>query len=296
VKLSLFLVSSKSLYQARQKDAATSAARAAGLDLEVFFAEGDTKKQRDQLFACIRGADAPAGLIVHAIEDAGLRFVAQEAARKGIAWVTLNRAPTWVADVARDAPGCVAFSVTVDQRGIGRLQGEQFRALLPTGGSLLYVTGPSIAVAVRERQAGMEETGGSHFSSIVVVGDWSEGGASAAVHRWLDTTRGFVPVHLLGAQNDDMAAGARKALHEAAATFGKPEWRTVPVTGVDGLPGYGQRLVDDGTLAATITVPATSGTGVELLAKALRGTATPPTVTTLPVSSYPAVAQVRPGR
>ena len=293
MKLSLFLVSSRSLYQARQKEAATSAARAAGVELEVFFAEGDAKQQRDQLFACIRQPEAPAGLIVHAIEDAGLRFVAQEAARKGVAWVTLNRAPTWVADVARAAPGFVVFSITVDQRGIGRLQGEQFRALLPTGGTVLYVTGPAIAVAAREREAGMEETGGSHFSSVVVVGDWSEAGAAEAVRRWLDTTRGFVPLHLVGAQNDDMAVGARKALHEAAATFGKPEWRSVPVTGVDGIPGYGQRLVDDGTLAATITLPATAGTGIEHLVKVLRGAAAPPIVITLPVASYPAVAQVR---
>jgi len=34
------------------------------------------------------------------------------------------------------------FSITVDQYEIGRIQGRQFRALLPDGGMGLYITGP----------------------------------------------------------------------------------------------------------------------------------------------------------
>jgi len=292
VRIALFLANQESLYQGQQRDEATSAARATGVQLDVFFAGGDAKRQRDAVFAMIRSEKPPEGLIVHPIEEAGLKFVAQEALRKGIAWTTVGRESEWAAGLAREMGG-VAFCVTPDQRGIGRLQGDQYRALLPGGGTVLYVTGPSMAGASSERQAGMEESRGSLLSAIGVVGAWSEASGHDAVHAWLETTRGFVSFDLIGAQNDDMAVGALKAVRDASASFGKAEWQNLPAAGVDGMPQYGRRLVDDGTLAATIVVPATTGKAVELLAAVLRGGPRPPAVTMVPAVSYPDLGLLR---
>ncbi len=294
MRIGVFLVGAGSLYQRQQEQAATAAARTAQLELDVFMAEGDGKKQRDQLFGYLRTETPPAGLVLHAVDEAGLRFVAQEAQRKGCAWVMVNRSPDWVAELRRQAPG-LAFCVTPDQKGIGRLQGEQIRTLLPRGGTLLYVTGPPSAKSARERQEGLEETRGPLVSVVSVIADWSEAGAREAVRAWMETTRGLVPIHAIAAQNDDMALGASVALTGAAASFGKLEWRKLPVVGVDGLPDYGQRLVKEGTLAATVVMPVTAGIAVDLLAKALRGAPLPPQVTSIPVASFPELAQLKPG-
>ncbi len=295
MRLELFLVSAGGLYQSSQKEAAASAARAAGVELEISFADGDSKRQRDQVFAAIRAAKPPDGMVIHPVEEAGLRFAVAEALRKDVACAICNRAPTWVPDMARES-GSRVCAVTADQKAIGRVQGEQFRALLPGAGNLLYVLGPPIATAVQQRQAGMEETKGPQISTIAIVGNWREAGAAEAVKEWVATTRGFVPINLVGAQNDDMAAGARRALHEAADVYDKPDWRSLPVTGVDGIASYGQRLVDSKALTATIIVPTTAGRAVELLAARLRDGTPPPPLTTLPVSSYPPVDQLRRAR
>ena len=292
MRFGLFLVGAGSLYQAHQRDSALATAREIGIDLEVFFAEGEGQTQREQLFSFLRSSAVPDGLIVHAVEEAGLRLVAQEALRKGVPWVMVNRSPAWVAELTAGREG-LAFCISADQRGIGRLQGEQFRALLPEGGTVLYVTGPSLAGSAKERQAGMEETKGTLLSAIPVVGAWSEASGRDAVRAWLEMTRGFVPFDLVGAQNDDMAMGALKALQEAAAPLDRPGWRAFPATGVDGLPHYGQRLVDETLLVATVVMPTTTGKAVELLAAAVRGGPHPPLVTKVPISSYPHLSMLR---
>ena len=81
MQMSLFLIDVNSLFQGQQKKAAESAARANGVDLEVIFAEGDSRKQREQVFACLRREPPPQAVIVEPVEDTGLRFVAQEALR-----------------------------------------------------------------------------------------------------------------------------------------------------------------------------------------------------------------------
>jgi ABC-type sugar transport system substrate-binding protein len=292
VQIGLFLIDAKSLFQGQQRASGLASARATGVNLDVFFAEGESRTQRDQMFAYIRQATPPAAVIVEPVEDTGLRFVAQEALRKGSAWVMLNRTPSWVADVGAEAKG-LAFCVTADQMGIGRVQGEQYRALVPQGGTVLYVTGPSLADSTQQRLTGMEETKGPLISTIKLVGTWTEQSGHDAVKAWLETTRGFVEFHLIGAQNDDMALGGKKAAAEMAAVLGKPAWRDLPATGVDGMAEFGMRLVEEKTLVATVIMPPTAGKAVEILAAALRGGAAPPAVTTVPVMSHPHLSLLR---
>jgi len=292
VKIGLFLIDDKSLFQGQQKAAAEAAAKGSGVELEVFFAGGESKKQREQMFAYVRRDTAPAGIIVEPVEDTGLRFVAQEGLRKGCAWVMINRTPAWVGDAVRDQEG-LAFCVTADQKGIGRVQGEQFRILAPSGGTVLYVTGPALADTSQERLAGMEETKGSGLSVVRLVGAWTEASGYDGVRRWVETTRGFVSFDLVGAQNDDMAVGAKKAVIEAGQQFEKPGWAAIPALGVDGMPEYGQRLVDQKELAATVIMPTTTGKAFDLLVGALRGGSRPSPITTVPVESYPALTQLK---
>lgn len=292
MKIGLFLINSKSLFQGQQKVTGLATAKATGATLDVFFAEGESRAQRDQMFAYLRQGETPTAVIVEPVEDTGLRFVAQEALRKNSAWVMLNRTPSWVADVGQEMKG-LAFCVTADQRGIGRVQGDQYRALLPNGGTVLYVTGPSLADSAQQRLAGMEEAKGPMISTIKIVGSWTEKSGYDTVRSWLETTRGFVEFHLLGCQNDDMALGAKKAAAEMAGVLGKDAWRDVPATGVDGMTEFGVRLVEERTLAATVVMPPTAGKAIELLAAAQRGGAQPSPITTIPVLSHPHISLLR---
>ncbi len=291
--LGLFLVQSKNLFQRRLLTEAEAAAARQGASIEVVFADGDARNQREQLFAFVRRDPLPDGLLVQPVEVSGIRFVVQEAHRKGVACVFINRRPKFLDELRSSG---LVFSVTADNVGIGRVQGEQLRALLPAGGTVLCVTGPPGAESVAQRLEGVERTKGELISLMQVPGDWTEEGGGRAVTEWLETTRGFVTFDVLAGHNDDMAVGARRALQRFAASIGKPDLAGVPVTGVDGLPEFGQRLVAEGQLAATVVMPPTTGKAVEALVSALRDGLAPAAEIQLPVKSHPQPSALRPAR
>jgi len=176
----------------------------------------------------------------------------------------------------KEHPKLAISVVTTDQLEVGRIQGRQFRALLPRGGSVLYVQGPPDTSAAKERLQGMQEAiVGTQIQVKVLSAEWTEPSAEKAVVAWLrlKTSEGFHP-GLVGCQNDAMALGARKAL-----TSQRKEWGRLPFTGCDGLPEGGQRLVSAKQLSATIVVPSNAGPAVELVARHLRtGEPLPPRV------------------
>jgi ABC-type sugar transport system substrate-binding protein len=207
-------------------------------------------------------------------------------------WVLLNRSVEYLAELRRERSDLPISMVSVDQQEIGRIQARQFRALLPEGGSLLYVQGPADTSAAQERLRGMEEgIQGSGIQVKILNGDWTEDSAHAAVESWLrlKTSEGFRP-DVVGAQNDAMAVGARQALRSLHA-----EWADVPFTGFDGLPEGGQRLVAEGELAATIIGPTTTGPAVELVLGGLEGKPVPPEVILEP-RSFPPESELAAGR
>jgi len=106
----------------------------------------------------------------------------------------------------------------------------------------------------------------------------------ATVERWLRLRR---DVDAIGCQNDAMAVGAGHAL---AAASSASDARWVPRTGVDGLPDGGQRLVREGSLAATIVVPSNTGPALRALAGFFRVRNPVPAETVLSPASFPEVS------
>jgi hypothetical protein len=96
---------------------------------------------------------------------------------------------------------------------------------------------------------------------------------------------------VIGAQNDTMAQGAYKALLEEATSQGRPELLGIRLTGCDGVADYGQALVRDGLLVATVVIPSTAGIAVDTLAAALHGRPQRFDVS-LPVSSFPDLGEL----
>jgi len=272
---------------------ARAAAQRFGFELEILDATDNAVLQIQQLFRYIHAPEEqrPRALVVQTRVPDGLERLARNAASAGIGWVLLNRTAGYIDVLRGEHPDLPIFSVTTDHEEIGRIQARQFHALLPRGGSVLYVQGPPETVAAQARLKGMEsEAQGKRLEVKIVSGEWTEASAERAVSAWLrlKSSESFHP-DLVGCQNDAMAVGARTALRAQ-----RPAWAHLAFTGCDGLPESGQRLVHQGLLAATIVLDSCAGPAVELLARAREtGEASPPSMV-IPPHSLPPVEELRP--
>jgi ABC-type sugar transport system substrate-binding protein len=274
-------------FQVLQADEAKTTAARLEADLELLYAEASAVTQIQQLFNAVRSEPRPAAIVVEPVTSNGMETVLRKAALARIGSAVLNCAFREMGALRTQFPDLALFSVSSDQVEIGRIQGQQVRALLPTGGTVLFVHGPQAAVPAQERFRGMKEAlEGSHVRLIVVDALWSEESAAAAVKRWVRfKTSETVRLDVVAAQNDAMARGARRALEESpevTAHSGR-----IPYLGIDGVPGVGLRLVDEGELSGTVVMPSNTGPAMEqVVAWARSGTVPPPSVV-LPVHPYP---------
>lgn len=83
------------------------------------------------------------------------------------------------------------------------------------------------------------------------------------------------------------------ALSEAASDFDHLPAGDIRITGCDGLPNYGQRLVLERRLAATVIVPATAGVAVDRVIDAVESDQTPTSDVVLDVQSFPELDALR---
>jgi ABC-type sugar transport system substrate-binding protein len=271
-------------YQVLQAKDAQSTASRLGLDIEVVYAEDNAILQIQQVFKAMHGEPRPAGIVMEPVSLQGLERVVQNAAASGIGFALLNCTVSFLEGLRSQFPRVALLVVGSDQVEIGRIQGRQIRLLAPSPGMVLYIQGPLTASAARERLQGMEETiQGAEIRTVILDSLWSEESAERAVQSWLrlKTSEG-APIDLVACQDDSMALGARRAL---SATTGAV--KRVPFLGIDGLPQYGQRLVDSGVLSATVVMPSNTGPALEALGQWIRSGSVPGGSLRLPVRSYP---------
>ena len=209
-----------------------------------------------------------------------------------IAWAVLNRAPDYVAELRRKVKVPV-FSISSSHAEIGRIQGRQFAALLPDGGAVLYIEGPSQSSSAKERTAGMLETKPANLRIKMLKGQWTEESARRTVVSWLSLAKSEkVEFDLVAAQDDSMAIGARKALQEQADEAVRAKWLSARFTGCDGLPTTGQEYVRSGLLAATVIVPPNTKLAIEMLVAAIQQGKTPAELAlTVPIS-FPTIEEL----
>jgi ABC-type sugar transport system substrate-binding protein len=283
--IELFLVDESNEFQRLLRDEAGTAARKAGLELATRFTGDDFSVQLTQLRACV--TKRPQAILVLSVRDRGLGRVAAEAARAGIHWMFLNRAEDELDDARAQSPGVAVTMVCPDERETGRIQGRLMRALHPGAGKVLYVQGSRRSLAARDRTLGVQEAlQGSGLDVALLEAGWSEEESRNAVRDWLRIA-GRMRLGLVGGQNDLIASGAMEALATAARETDRPELATVPVIGCDGTPGFGQRLVKEGRLKATVVLPRWSGLAVETIARTLKTGQLPPPVVTVTGTAFP---------
>ena len=258
-------------FQLAQAAAAEQAARRLDVEVEILYADSDPINQSTQLLKIIQAhpATRPSAILFQPIGGTALPQVARVAADAGIGWVVLNRDAEYLSEL-RASSRAPMFSVSVDHKDVGRIQGRQMAALLPGGGSALYIQGPTGTTAARDRTLGMQDTKPERVHLTMLRGQWTEESAQRSVSSWLTlTTAQKAQVDLVVAQNDAMALGVRKAF-ENLVEDERDRWLNLPYTGCDGLPQTGQQWVRQGLLAATIVVPPNTELAITLLVRALR--------------------------
>jgi len=275
-------------FQVAQAADAEAAAKRAGVAVDVVFARNNRALQAEQLYKYVHAPaeSRPVAFVVQTVAGDNLPRVAAEAAKAGIGWLLLNRDADYVAQLRAEYPKLPIGIVTIDQTAIGKIQGQQLRALLPRGGSVLYVQGPAETSAAVERQQGVQEViAGANIVLHVLHCEWTAGSSEKALVSWfrLSSSRDFHP-NLIAAQNDAMAMGAKKAISAA-----RPEWLSLPFIGCDGLPDGGQRLVRERELTATIVVPTTAGAAINYVTTQSRNGTPGPVRTVLTAAPFPAV-------
>jgi ribose transport system substrate-binding protein len=259
-------------YQIEQASAAEQAARKHGAEVQLLFANNDAIDQSTQILKAVQAEEEerPSAIIFEPVGGTALPQVARAAVDAGIAWVVLNREANYVGELRRLGKAPV-FVVTVDHMEIGRIQARQCAALLPTGGTALYVQGPSENSATKDRLKGMLDRKPANLHLINLKGQWTEESSTRAVRSWLKlTTSKKAIVDLVAAQDDSMAIGARKAFQEISNEIERERWLATPFIGIDGLPKTGQAWVRSGLLRATIFSPPNTGQAIDMLVDALQ--------------------------
>ena len=263
-------------YQQEQAAAAEKAGRRLGVDVKIIHANNDALAQSQQLLHYVQDSAVarPDAIMFEPAGGTAFPQVARAAAAAGIGWVILNHEVDYIAELRRTFKVPV-FAISSDHQEVGKIQGQQFGALLPNGGSMLYIEGPANSSAAKERTAGMNLTKPANIQVKTMRANWTEESAHKTVSSWLRlSTSQESHVDLVGAQDDSMAIGARKAFSEIAESD-RARWMKIPITGCDGMPKTGQAWVRNGTLAATIFIRPNTDLGIEMLVEAFKGAAVP---------------------
>ena len=291
-----FVVSlpNQNTYHLEQAAAARETALQLGGEVEILHADNDAVTQSRQVLEIVqsRAQSKPDAILFEPLTTTGLVRAAEAAVGAGIGWVVLNSDVDYL-ELLRGINGKVpVFGVTRDHTEIGRIQGRQFAALLPNGGTVLYVQGPANNSAAVQRTAGLESTKPANIQIKALRSNWEEASAHQAVRAWLRlSTNRTVPIGLVGCQYDGMARGARKAFEELPDRE-RDRWLSLPFTGVDGLAAEGKVWVDQGIMAATVVSLTTTQVAVQMLVRAMAGGTQPPLRTLIDLASYPSLEKL----
>jgi ribose transport system substrate-binding protein len=276
-------------YQIEQTSAAREAARKLGVELEIIYAGNNGIVQSQQLLCSIHSTNAPRPDAI-LFEPAGSTThpqVARAAAAAGIGVVLLNSNADYIAEL-RQVFHVPAFIITSNHEEVGRIQGQQLGALLPAGGIVLYIQGPSDSAAAKQRYTGLLETKSESVQLRVLKAHWTAASAYKTVGSFLRlATSHQAHIEAVCAQDDSMAMGARKAFEECSELW--KQWQKMPFLGCDGLPKTGQEWVRSNLLTATIFIPPNADQAMEMMVKSIASGVLPPERSFTIAKSFPAV-------
>jgi ABC-type sugar transport system substrate-binding protein len=277
-------------YQLLQEQTALEEGRRAGYSVEVVFAPGF-----DHLRVVRKRLSEPASapldaVLVEPASVSSTELILKELQGR-VGLVLMNAWTETIGDFAARWGSQHPFgTVSTDHAGIGKVQGQQVRALLPKGGTVLLVTGPLKSSAAQQRLDGAKSVLGAAVTAYETeAGQWTEADGILAFNGWYGLYKARNPeVHVIAAHNDELAVGARSACKAVPNVAHRDMLLKARFLGVDCCPTFGKKLVDDGTLAGSIITPANTGEAIRHLERFWRD-GTPVPLQAMTVSKpYPA--------
>jgi len=248
-------------FQLLQEGTALTEGRRLGFDVEVAFAPGfdQLRALKKRLFDTAAGTvDA---VITEPANNATMDLMMGELRGK-CGLIILS---AWGPSIERAAPswgsGLPMGSVGTDHLRVGEIQGKQVKALLPAGGRLLYVAGPLRSSAAQQRLEGLKSQLGAEIKiEEISAGQWTESDGIVAFNDWYRVAKARDPVvPVVAAGNDELALGARRACEALANMQHREALLKARFLGVDACPTFGQKLITDSQLHASVLTPANTG-------------------------------------
>jgi ribose transport system substrate-binding protein len=281
-------------YQRAHAATAEAAAQRYGVMLEIIYAGNDAVNQVQQILTAIQRKNHGFDIVITEPVGTGMASVAETAVKMGLTWCVVNCEADYVSRL-RSSNTTPVFEASVNQVEVGQIQAQQIATLLPGGGTVLYIMGPSSGTPAIRRSEGMNARKPSNILLKTISGNWTEDGGYRAVASWLKMSTsksgGFVAVV---SQNDAMAIGARRAFRELNDRVERENWLQMPFLGCDGLPDTGQRFVHQKLLTATVITPAVAGIALENYMRfRMEGKPLPERLLVTP-QSFPAIEQLKP--
>ncbi|HTR47502.1 MAG TPA: substrate-binding domain-containing protein [Verrucomicrobiae bacterium] len=278
------------VYLREQTAAARAAAERLGVELQLLNAEMDPFRQSQQLLELVqaRPETRPHGILLEPVSAIGLPRVAEAAVAAGIAWVVSNAPVDYIGGLRKKAKAPV-FLISQNHAEIGRMQAQQIGAILPGGGSVLYLRGPAMNAVASKRFEGLESAKPRNVEIRGLKVQSTADSSYAAVRSWLSSGMAKPELtQMIVSQNADFLIGAREAFEGNTEEPARSKWLNLPRAGA-GTRSQMKPLVDDGTLRAAVLTSLTMGTAIDMLVRAMQSGSQPPEKTFVEADSYPSL-------
>jgi ABC-type sugar transport system substrate-binding protein len=265
-------------FQLLQEETARAEGRRLEIDVEVAYAPGFDQLRvlkRRMVDVSARPLDA---VVTEPASTATMDLVLRELRGRTGLVILSAWGPSIEESAASWGAGLPLGTVSTDHTAVGEIQGRQVRTLLPGGGRLLYVAGPARASAAQQRMEGLKSQLDDRIElQEISAGQWTESDGIVAFNDWYRVAKARDPVvQVVAGGNDELALGARRACEALADAGHRSALLEAKYLGVDGCPTFGEKLVAEGTLTATVVTPANTGLALEQLSRFWRsGTAVP---------------------
>jgi ribose transport system substrate-binding protein len=248
-------------FQLLQEETARQEGRKVGFEVEVAFAPGFDQLRvlkRRLLDAAAAPVDA---FVTEPANSSTMELMLGELKGKSGLVILSAWGPAIEAAAPAWGAGLPFGSVGTDHERVGEIQGRQVKALLPQGGRLLYVAGLLRSSAAQQRLDGVKaRLGAAIRGEEISAGQWTESDGIVAFNDWYRVAKARdAIVSVVAAGNDELALGARRACEALANAEHRTALLKARFLGVDACPTFGQKLIADKQLFASVLTPANTG-------------------------------------
>jgi ABC-type sugar transport system substrate-binding protein len=248
-------------FQLLQEETAASEGQRLGIDVEVAFAPGFDQLRLLKKRLADSALPPLDAVLTEPANNSTMDLVLRELRGK-LGLVILSAWGPSIEAAAADWGGALPLgTVGTDHVRVGEIQGRQVTVLLPSGGRVLYVAGPQRSSAAQQRLDGLKSQLGPGVEvQETSAGLWTESDGIVAFNDWYRVAKARDPiVQVVAAGNDELALGARRACEALASSEHRGALLKAHFIGVDACPTFGQRLVAEKQLTASVFTPANTG-------------------------------------